>query len=91
MKDKLEFQFLNDVADKEMSLVAQDWGKKMGWEPEKAEANARAWLHRIRVKVKRMQTYLNTIYALQKKSARIRKFTISGALPIILEEDMEEE
>lgn len=91
MKDELEFEFLNDIATKEMDIVAQEWAKRMDWETEKAEANARAWLHRIRVKVKRMQSYLNKIYALQKRSARLRKFTLSGALPEMLEEDMEVE
>lgn len=87
MGNREEFEFLNDVATKEMGIVAEIWAEKKGWEVLKAEANARSWLHRIRVKVKRMQTYLNTIYALQKKSARIRKFTTSGALPKENEEE----
>lgn len=81
MTDDKEYEFLNDVADKEIDQVAQIWGPKMGWAPEKAEANCRSWLHRIRDRVKREQTHLNKIYALQRKSARIRKFTISGAVP----------
>jgi hypothetical protein len=88
MSKKLEYEFLNDVAIQEIDMVAQKWAPKMGWAPEKAEANCRAWLHRIRETVKREQTHLNTIYALQKKSARIRKFTISGAIPEIVA-DME--
>lgn len=87
MGNREEFEFLNDVGTKEMGIVAEIWAEKKGWEVLKAEANARSWLHRIRVKVKRMQTYLNTIYALQRKSARIRKFTTSGGLPKENEEE----
>jgi hypothetical protein len=89
MGDKEEFAFLNDVGTKEMGIVAQIWAEKKGWEILKAEANCRSWLGRIRAKVKRQQTYLNTIYALQKKSARIRKFTTSGALPAPPDEEEE--
>lgn len=81
MGDREEFEFLNDVGSSEMRIVIQKWAEKKGWEIERAESNTYAWLRRIRNKVKREQKHLNTIYALQKKSARIRKFTTSGALP----------
>ena len=86
MTDKEEFEFLNDVGSKEMDIVIRKWAEKKGWEPQKAEVNTYAWLHRIRGRVKREQTHLNNIYALQRKSARIRKFTTSGALPEKLED-----
>jgi hypothetical protein len=86
MSDQEIFEFLNDVAVKEIKAVAKEWGTRLGWAPEKAEANTRAWLHRIRVKVLKDQTFLNTIYAIQKKSPRVRKFTLSGALPDSLDD-----
>lgn len=85
---KRDIEFLEDVAHKEMGIVAKEWAERMGWEPEKAEANAWGWLHRIRVRVTRAQNYVNRIYGLQRKYPRIRKLTTSGALPESVE-DME--
>jgi hypothetical protein len=92
MKEKWAFEendmeFLQDIARMEMGLVAQKWAKKLKWEPQKAENNARGWLHRIRQRVTRCQNYVNKIRALQKQSPRIRKLTTSGKLP---EEEEEE-
>lgn len=81
-----DMAFLEDVAVKEMGIVAREWAEKMGWDILKAEQNARAWLHRIRVRVKRCQEYVNKIYGLQRKYPRIRKLTTSGALPDQLED-----
>jgi hypothetical protein len=81
MSDKEEFEFLNDVGSSEMDIVVRKWAERKKWEPEKAEKNTYAWLGRIRKRVKREQSHLNNIYALQRKSPRIRKFTTSGALP----------
>lgn len=96
MKDQWEFsdldmQFLQDVGKMEFSMVAHKWAKKKGWEIEKAENNARGWVHRIRVRVSRCQNYVNRIYALQKQSPRIRKFTTMGALQNQEEDDTDEE
>lgn len=75
-----DIEFLQDVARMELSMAAQKWTKQKGWKPEKAEANARGWLHRIRRRVARCQNYVNKIYALQRQSPRIRKLTTSGQL-----------
>lgn len=85
MKEKWEFEsedieFLQDVSRMEISLVAQKWMKNRNWAAEKAEANTRGWLARIRIRVTRCQNYVNKIRALQKQSPRIRKFTTSGQL-----------
>jgi hypothetical protein len=74
-----DIEFLKDVAIMEMGLVAQKW--KM------SDGAARAWLHRIRIRVTRCQNYVNRIRVLQKAYPRIRKFTTSGQLP---EEEEEE-
>lgn len=74
-------EFLDDVAEMEMGLVARKWAERKGWAPEKAEANARGWLQRIRVRALRCQNYTNKLLGKQRKSARIRKLTTSGALP----------
>lgn len=87
--EKSDIEFLQDVARMEFSMAAQKWSEEMVWKPEKAEANARAWLHRIRRRVTRCQNYVNKIYALQKQSPRIRKLTTSGQL--VNEEDAEED
>lgn len=86
MTDEEEFEFLKDVGSSEIGIVAEKWAARKGWEPQKAENNCRGWLNRIRTHIKREQTYLNTIYALQRKSARIRKLTTSGALPEKIED-----
>ncbi|MCJ7459188.1 MAG: hypothetical protein MUP17_09375 [candidate division Zixibacteria bacterium] len=78
--EKSDIEFLQDVAKMELSMAAQKWIEQMGWKPEKAEANARAWLHRIRRRVTRCRNYVNKILALQKQSPRIRKLTTSGQL-----------
>ena len=75
-----DFEFLGDVGSQEMKAVVRKWAERKGWEAEKAENNTYAWLSRIRERVQSSQKYLNTIYALQKKSSRIRKFTTPGAL-----------
>jgi hypothetical protein len=92
MKEKWEFEvpdveFLQDISRMEISLVAQKWAPKMGWKPEKAEANTRGWLHRIRQRVTRCQNYVNQIRALQKQFPRIRKLTTSGQLQNSEEEE----
>ena len=84
---KRDAEFLRDVGSKEMKIVAREWAAKMGWDIMKAESNARAWLYRIRLRLKRCQNYVNQIYALQKSSARIRKLTTSGSLPRSLDDD----
>jgi hypothetical protein len=89
MGSKEDFEFLRDVGSMEMKSVAQKWAGKMGWEAEKSEMNCRAWLHRIRVRIERYQNYLNKIYGMQRSNARIRKFTISGALPAPKEDEAE--
>ena len=94
MAEKWEFEqndlkFLQDVARMEMGLVAQKWGKLLGWEPEKAENNARGWLHRIRIRVLRCQNYVNRMRALQKASPRVRKLTTSGEVPEEADQDEE--
>lgn len=91
MKDDWEIgekdvELLEAVATKAISIVAREYAEKMGWDIIKAEQNVRSWLHRIRVRVKRSQTYINKIYALQRKYPRIRKLTTSGALPDSLDE-----
>lgn len=88
--EKEDLLFLQDVSRMEISQVAQIWMKKKGWEPEKAEANTRGWMARIRKRVSRCQHYVNNIYALQKQSPRIRKFTTSGKLQEPEREDEEE-
>jgi hypothetical protein len=95
MKEKWEFEekdleFLQDIARMETGLVAEKWAKKLGWHPEKAENNTRAWLHRIRIRVTRCQNYLNRIRVLQRTSPRIRKLTTSGLIPERVQ-DFEEE
>jgi len=89
MGDREDFELLDDVSSKEVAIIAQKWAPRLGWPVEKAERNVYAWLFRIRVHVKREQKYLNTVYAKQRASARVRKFTTSGALP--LPKDDEEE
>jgi len=81
MDNSEEYEFLNDVGKEEMDIVIQKWAPRKGWALEKAETNAYAWLGRIRRTIQREQRHLNTIYALQKKSPRIRKFTTSGMIP----------
>lgn len=79
--EETDVKFLQDVATMEMGLVAQKWGKMLKWEPEKAENNARAWLHRIRIRIVRCQNYVNKMRALQKRSPRIRKLSTVGEVP----------
>jgi len=67
-----DVEFLRDVAVMEIGLVAEKWNMK--------EGTARAWLHRIRQRITRCQTYVNKIRALQKAYPRIRKLTTSGRL-----------
>jgi len=88
--EKEDLEFLRDVGKMEISLVAQKWAKRKGWEIEKAEANTRGWLGRIRKRVSRCQHYVNNIRVLQKLSPRIRKFTTSGKLQEPETEDEEE-
>jgi imidazoleglycerol phosphate synthase glutamine amidotransferase subunit HisH len=84
--EEKDVEFLKDVGVKEMSIVAREWAPKMGWDILKAENNARAWLHRIRMRIRRCQNYINKMYAQQRGSPRIRKMTTSGALPESLDE-----
>jgi hypothetical protein len=78
---KKDMEFLDDVGVMEIDLAARKWSERMGWDPLKAEHNARSWLQRIRVRYQRCQDYVNKTLAKQKRNARIRKFTTSGALP----------
>jgi len=86
MGDKEDFELLDDISNQEIGIVAHKWAERLHWPIEKAEKNVYAWLRRIREHVKREQTYLNTVYAKQRKSARVRKFTTSGALPEKIED-----
>lgn len=78
--EKNDLEFLQDIGTMEIGLVAQKWAKKLKWKPQKAEANTRGWLHRIRVRVTRCQNYVNKIRIMQKNNPRIRKLTTSGQL-----------
>ena len=89
--EKEDLDFLRDVGKMEISLVAQKWAKRKGWEIEKAEANTRGWMGRIRKRVSRCQHYVNNIRVLQKLSPRIRKFTTSGGLQNDKETEEDEE
>lgn len=84
-----DMEFLDDVGSMEISMVARKWAERLGWDPMKAEHNARSWLQRIRIRALRCQDYTNKLLGKQRKSARIRKFTISGALPDLVD-DMEQ-
>lgn len=77
-KDK---QILELLSQKETELVADELHISLG--------GLRAQLFRIRKRITEYQTYLNTIYALQRKSARVRKLTTSGALPEAPDEEEE--
>jgi len=71
--EERDLDLLKDVAVKEIKAIAVE--RKM------TETAVRAWLYRIRKRITRWQNYVNRIRALQKHSARVRKFTTAGALP----------
>jgi hypothetical protein len=81
-----DIEFLMDLATKPLSVVAEKWITRKGWDTILAEGNARQWLGRIRKRILRNQAYLNKIRGLQKKYPRIRKLTTSGT-PETEEED----
>lgn len=78
IRDLELFTFLADHSVKQAALEFNGkYNEKVWTDPEGA---IRAWIYRARLRIKRFQSHLNKIYALQKRSARVRKLTISGAL-----------
>ena len=45
------------------------------------EPAIRAWLHRLRKRIVRLQTFLNRVRTLQRISSRIRKLSSLGSVP----------
>lgn len=68
-----DLELLDLIARKPVKLIADDMSK--------TEDEIYKWLARIRNRMSEYQTYLNTIYAKQRSSKRVKKFTIDGGLP----------
>jgi transposase len=47
----------------------------------------RMWLNRYRKRLSKLESYLARVHALQKRSARIKKFTTIGSVPETLEDE----
>lgn len=55
--------------------------KQAATEFNTTEPAIRAWLYRLRKRLTKLQTFLNRVRTLQRISPRIRKITVSGAVP----------
>lgn len=68
-----DLELLGLVAQKPVSFIADHFGI--------SETEVYKWLKRIRGRMAEYQIYLNKIYAKQRSSKRVKKFTIDGSLP----------
>lgn len=75
-----DLRLLKYMASHSVKQAALEFNRDRKEKWSDPEGAIRAWLHRIRVRIGRYQYYLNNIYALQKRSPRVRKLTISGAV-----------
>jgi len=75
-----DLELLEYMADHSVKQAALEFPKRWGKQWEDSEGAIRGHLHRIRTRIMRFQYYLNHIYSLGKRSPRVRKLTISGAL-----------
>lgn len=69
--------YLADHSIKQAALHFNKDREKKWTDPEGA---IRSWIYRARIRIERYQKHLNRVYALSKKSSRVRKFTIRGAV-----------
>jgi len=63
-----------------LDLIAVEPVKLISENMNKTEDDIYKHLKRIRARITEYQQYLNTIYAKQRRSKRVRKMTIDGSL-----------
>lgn len=76
-----DIHLLQLLSQKETMLVANELGISLG--------ALRGQLFRIRRRKLTYQTYINNILALERNSARVRKFATSGSLRLPKEDEEE--
>ena len=70
-----------------LEYLAQHTVKETAIKNGVTEPSIRMWLNRYRKRLAKLESYLSHVHTLQKKSARIKKFTTIGSVPESLEDE----
>lgn len=83
-----DMELWNYLANHSVKQAATYFNEKRKEKWEDPQGAIRAWIYRARIRIERCQRHLNKVYALSKRSARVRKLTIRGAVESEEDEDL---